>query len=316
MDTPQVTAGLLDAAWDGADAVLGLSDDGGYWAIGLRRDRPTGVFDGVPMSTPRTGAAQLARLLNLGLTVTLLPPLLDVDTPDAAELVATRHPQLRFSRAHAALVARQHRHDSSAVFDRAFANGADTVADPPTALPLEFVRWSGPADGVDRLVMSRCQGAVIDLGCGPGRMVRALTEQGRAALGVDTSGVAVAISRRAGGPALRREIGAELPAEGRWGTALLMDGNIGIGGDVSALLRRCRSLVAAGGLILCEVDPDPDRHERFDVTLRSGGVASAPMPWVRIGSRALRDTAATVDLLVEEEWSSDRRSFVALRVVA
>ena len=81
-----------------------------------------------------------------------------------------------------------------------------------------------------------------------------------------------------------------------------MDGNIGIGGDVYALLRRCRSLVAAGGLILCEVDPDPDRHERFDVTLRSGGIASRPMPWVRIGGRALRDTAATVDLLVEEEW--------------
>ena len=317
MDTPQVAAGQLDADWNGADAVLGLSDDGGFWAIGLRRDRPPGVFAGVPMSTSRTGAAQLARLLNMGLTVTLLPPLLDVDTPDAAERVAALHPRLRFSRAHAAIVARaeRDRYDCSAVFDRAFAGGSDTVADPPAALPMELARWSGPADGVDRLVVSRCQGPVIDLGCGPGRMVRALTEQGLAALGVDASGVAVAISRLTGGPALHREIGAELPAEGRWGTALLMDGNIGIGGDVLALLRRCRSLVAAGGLILCEVDADPDRHERFDVTLRSGGIASRPMPWVRIGGRALRDTAATVDLLVEEEWTSDQRSFVALRVV-
>ena len=36
MDTPQVTAALLDTDWEGADAVLGLSEDGGFWAIGLR----------------------------------------------------------------------------------------------------------------------------------------------------------------------------------------------------------------------------------------------------------------------------------------
>ena len=36
MDTPQLTAELLDRSWHGADAVLGLSEDGGFWAIGLR----------------------------------------------------------------------------------------------------------------------------------------------------------------------------------------------------------------------------------------------------------------------------------------
>ena len=32
MDTPQVSAQLLDTDWEGADAVLGLSEDGGFWS--------------------------------------------------------------------------------------------------------------------------------------------------------------------------------------------------------------------------------------------------------------------------------------------
>ncbi len=87
MDTPQVTAELLESDWDGADAVLGLSDDGGFWAIGLRGVDPAACFHGIPMSTDRTGAAQLNRLVELGLSVRLLRPLRDIDEPaDAAAL--------------------------------------------------------------------------------------------------------------------------------------------------------------------------------------------------------------------------------------
>ena len=42
----------------------------------------------------------------------------------------------------------------------------------------------------------------------------------------------------AGGPALVRSVFETLPGEGRWDTVLLMDGNIGIGGDPAALLGR------------------------------------------------------------------------------
>ena len=84
MDTPQVTAGLLDDALsslDSSSAALGLAADGGWWAIGLRRpDRR--VFDGIPMSTATTGAAQDRRLRELGLSVTALPTLVDLDTAD------------------------------------------------------------------------------------------------------------------------------------------------------------------------------------------------------------------------------------------
>lgn len=97
MDTPQVTAALLDVDWQGADALLGPSEDGGFWAIGLRDVDPGAVFAGIPMSSDQTGAAQLARLHELGLSVRLLPPLRDVDTPEDAAAVAAGHPGLGFS---------------------------------------------------------------------------------------------------------------------------------------------------------------------------------------------------------------------------
>ena len=102
MDTPQVTPGLLDAGLaglaNGAGAVYGAASDGGYWAIGLARPDPR-VFDGVPMSEPRTGAVQLERLGALGLETHHLPSLRDVDTFDDARSVAAAVPRGRFAAA-------------------------------------------------------------------------------------------------------------------------------------------------------------------------------------------------------------------------
>lgn len=84
MDTPQATAALLDQALghlDDTSAALGLAADGGWWAIALRRpDRR--VFEGIPMSTPRTGSEQLARLRALDHEVAMLPTLVDLDVAD------------------------------------------------------------------------------------------------------------------------------------------------------------------------------------------------------------------------------------------
>lgn len=103
MDTPQVTPAQLGAALaalraPGADAVLGLAPDGGYWAIGLRTPDPS-VFAGVPMSTALTGAAQQARLLETGRRVRLLPELRDVDTIADARTVAAAAPDGCFAAA-------------------------------------------------------------------------------------------------------------------------------------------------------------------------------------------------------------------------
>ena len=318
MDTPQVTGALLDTDWEGADAVLGLSEDGGFWAIGLRAVGrravdPRSIFAGIPMSTERTGAAQLARLDALGLSVRLLPPLCDVDLPDDAERVAALHPWLAFSRRHRALLDARAEQTAERLFDRAFTGRSTQVTSAADALDLDVARWAGEADAVDLMVVSRCEPPVIDLGCGPGRMVVALNRSGRTALGVDMSAAAVGASLSRGGPALHRRISDPLPGEGRWGTALLVDSNVGIGGDLPALLRRCSHLVGAGGLIICEVDPIQDRDEVHSLVLSSGGWRSSPVPWGRIGARTLATVASTLDLLVAEEWSTGGRVFVSLR---
>ncbi len=101
MDTPQLTRAQLGAALErldepDVDAVLGPTPDGGYWAIGLSAPDPR-VFDGVPMSTAQTGAAQQARLSELGLRTARLGTLRDVDTFDDAVAVAALAPWTRFA---------------------------------------------------------------------------------------------------------------------------------------------------------------------------------------------------------------------------
>lgn len=109
MDTPQVTPALLDQSLaallaEGVDAVLGDAEDGGWWAIGLRRADPR-VFVGVPMSTPRTGAAQRARLRELDLRVAALPRLRDLDTAEDAEAIVRDAPDLRTATTYGRLLA-------------------------------------------------------------------------------------------------------------------------------------------------------------------------------------------------------------------
>ncbi|TDC49713.1 DUF2064 domain-containing protein [Jiangella ureilytica] len=100
MDTPQVTPSLLDDALGRLvgggprTALLGPAEDGGWWALGLRRWW-RGTFDGVPMSTAHTGARQADRLRSLGLAVTLLPVLRDIDTAADAVAVAAAAPDTR-----------------------------------------------------------------------------------------------------------------------------------------------------------------------------------------------------------------------------
>jgi hypothetical protein len=105
MDTPQLTPALLNdslAALERTDAVLGHTDDGGFWAIGLERPLAA-AFVGVPMSTAWTGAAQQRRLESLGLQVATLPALNDVDNIDDAIDVAAQAADSHFATAFRAL---------------------------------------------------------------------------------------------------------------------------------------------------------------------------------------------------------------------
>jgi rSAM/selenodomain-associated transferase 1 len=101
MDTPQLELRHLRAAdLEEFDACIGLSTDGGYWSIGFRDARlADAVISGVAMSTDRTGADQLGRLVEAGLRVQLLDQLTDVDTIEDARDVAQAAPWTRFAAA-------------------------------------------------------------------------------------------------------------------------------------------------------------------------------------------------------------------------
>ena len=105
MDTPQITPSLLDAALDLVlehGSAFGLSEDGGWWALGLPHPVP-GCFDGVEPSRSDTGRNQLRRLRELGHEPAMLRPIRDVDRWDDALAVAAEAPTGRFARAVAAV---------------------------------------------------------------------------------------------------------------------------------------------------------------------------------------------------------------------
>ncbi|MET9696449.1 methyltransferase domain-containing protein [Streptomyces sp. NPDC006529] len=185
-------------------------------------------------------------------------------------------------------------------------------------LPLDVERWCGAPGPADRTVLDRCRGATLDIGCGPGRLVAALAVRGHRALGIDVSPEAVARTTRSGGAALHRSVFEPLPGEGRWDTALLIDGNIGIGGDPASLLGRLAGVASPGGALIVEcaagARPRADRlDERCVVRVDDGrGAAGPPFPWARVGAAALDGYAGAAGWAAAERWTAQGRVFVRL----
>lgn len=174
-------------------------------------------------------------------------------------------------------------------------------------------RWSAEADTTDRSLLAGVAGPVLDIGCGPGRMVQAAIDAGLTALGVDVSPTAVRIALAAGRAVLHRSVFDAIPREGTWATLLLVDGNIGIGGDPDALLQRCVGLLADDGVLVVEVHRDPEHDLAYEGTLHdAAGNTSDAFPWAEIGVNALRRRAATVGLVPVAEWSHGGRCFTRL----
>ena len=133
---------------------------------------------------------------------------------------------------------------------------------------------------------------MLDLGCGPGRHLAALRASGKVALGVDLSPVAVRLARRRGAAAIPGDVFGDVPWAGRWGTALLLDGNVGIGGAPGALLRRTRELLAPGGAALVELDPPGAPTVRTRVRIEAFGAVSEWFRWARVGVDGIEPLAA------------------------
>lgn len=76
---PLVTEALL--ALGDHDVVVGPAQDGGYYLLALDRPRP-GLFEAIPWSTSGVLAATAERAALLGLRLSVLEPLADIDTLD------------------------------------------------------------------------------------------------------------------------------------------------------------------------------------------------------------------------------------------
>jgi SAM-dependent methyltransferase len=179
-------------------------------------------------------------------------------------------------------------------------------------LPFDVTRWLREPDTADETLLSRCTGPTLDIGCGPGRLVAELARRGVPSLGVDVAHAAVAIARSCGATVLRRSVFDRMPGNGRWQVALLADGNIGIGGNPAALLRRVFELLCPGGLALVEVDAGEDLDEFTASVVCADGHTVASFPWARLGALPLIDLAVPLGFRAVEQWSSAGRLFVAL----
>jgi SAM-dependent methyltransferase len=178
--------------------------------------------------------------------------------------------------------------------------------------PLRAGDWVRAELDGDRSVISRCTGPTLDVGSGPGRLTVALAERGIPALGIDITPGAVRLARSGGALALSRDVFGHVPGAGRWTRVLLADGNIGIGGDPAALLRRAGELLLPGGLAVVELSPPGTATRRERVRLRYRDRLGDWFPWASVSADRIGEFAGAAGLAVTERWTSAGRWFTAL----
>ena len=104
----------------------------------------------------------------------------------------------------------------------------------------------------------------------------------------------------------------QLPGTGRWRSALLLDGNIGIGGNPVALLRRVAQVLAPDGRALIEVGAHGTGRSATRVRFEIDGAAGPWFEWAVVGRDDLAPLAGTAGLDVEDLWCDDGRWFAWL----
>ncbi len=132
-----------------------------------------------------------------------------------------------------------------------------------------------------------CAAPTIELGCGPARLVARLIRRGIPALGIDRSATAIRLAGRGGAPALLSDVFEPLPGMGHWQTVLLVDGNIGLGGDPRRILGRAAELLCHGGRCVAEFDTEAIgiRARWVRLAVRSRRRAVVPLGIGRCGQR-------------------------------
>ncbi len=180
-------------------------------------------------------------------------------------------------------------------------------------IPVDASRWHRAADAADESVLDRVIGSVLDIGSGPGRIVTALASRGHHTLGIDVCHHAVAQANRSHALSVVADVFGHVPRSGSWGTALLLDGNVGIGGDPHALLTRVSNLVAPDGRLIVETEVADSPSAARRVRVAHGDDMSDWFSWTIVSRTALRSHAHHTGWQVSETWTSHDRSFTLLQ---
>lgn len=177
---------------------------------------------------------------------------------------------------------------------------------------VQGARWLGAPTGADERVLAHARGPALDVGCGPGRHTRCLLERGVPTLGIDVTPTVLALARARGADVLLRSAFERVPRAGSWGTILLLDGNIGIGGDPGALLTRAHGLLAPGGRVLVECVAPGSRQEVHAARLEVGGRPGPWFRWCTVALDALPALARVACLTIGAAWCDEGRWFARL----
>jgi len=204
-----------------------------------------------------------------------------------------------------------------AAYEAVLRSGGDIWVQSPGGqrLPLPVQRWLDAASTCDTVLLDFCEGPTLDVGCGPGRLTRALTDRGHEVLGIDLSAEAVRIAQSRGVQAMQSDVFASLPREGDWASVLLADGNIGIGGDPLALLLRCTELMTPDGRVVVEVEPPGSGVTRGRVEVAGDGLRGW-LPWATVAADALETIADRAGLSIRRQGNSRSQRHVAELVLA
>ncbi len=186
------------------------------------------------------------------------------------------------------------------------------VSDDGAELGLPIERWMGELTEEEDSLLRRACAPVLDIGCGPGRHAVALRSRGVCCLGIDIAPAAVAIARGRGADVLHGCIFGHVPRAGSWGSALLLDGNLGIGGDPAALLQRVATLLRPGGTALVETAPPATPSETLRLRFETDEASSQWFAWARVNADDLRSLAAATDFKLAERWEARGRWFARL----
>jgi SAM-dependent methyltransferase len=177
---------------------------------------------------------------------------------------------------------------------------------------LNVAPWLAEADDVDLRLLQRACGPVLDVGCGPGRHVEALSLQATDVLGIDLSPEFVSLAQERQRPVLLQSVFAPMPREREWQCALILDGSIGIGGNPTALLHRIATLLAPCGRALVEVALPDEPSEELIMEIEMDDGCNATFEWASLSASDMYAVAHASQFTLSDVWEDSGRWFAQL----